>query len=183
MRIGFVSDTHGDAGSWRLAWDKFLAGTDLIIHCGDILYHGPRNPLVDGYNPAELAQILNGCPVPVLYARGNCDADVDQLMIEAPIMSPYVFLQVDGLRIMACHGDNLAEQELLEVARLYKVKLMASGHTHQWTIRQSDDITLINPGSISLPKGKGYPTVAVLEGGCLQIYCIRTGSVLTSVEI
>lgn len=182
-RIGFTSDTHGDYAACQRVWNKFFAGVDLVVHCGDILYHGPRNPLVDGYNPAGLADFLNASPVPVLYARGNCDADVDQLMIRAPIMSPYVFLQVDGSRIMAAHGENHNREELLQLAGLYGIDIMVSGHTHRWLLEQTGNITLLNPGSPSLPKDNLTPSVAVLDGSYLRVLCINTGSVLAAVSL
>lgn len=164
-------------------WNKFFTGVDIVVHCGDILYHGPRNPLVDGYNPAGLADFLNASPVPVLYARGNCDADVDQLMIRAPIMSPYVFLQVDGIRLMATHGDGHTGEELLHLAGLYGVDIMACGHTHRWLLEQTGAITLLNPGSPSLPKDDLPPSVAILDGSYLRVFCVNTGSELVGVDI
>jgi len=85
MRIGFISDTHGGLAGWQEAMAGPFAEADLIIHCGDLLYHGPRNPMPKGYDPAALAQAMNASPAPLLIARGNCDSDVDQLANEAMI--------------------------------------------------------------------------------------------------
>ena len=165
MKIGVISDTHGDATGWQRVMETQFHDVDLIIHAGDILYHGPRNPLVEGYNPPELASLINSCPVPVLFARGNCDADVDQLMLNYPVQTPYVFLQVGNLRIMAHHGDGFDWEEMLRLSRLYGAKLFISGHTHIPVLEHAGEVILLNPGSPSLPKGEGRPTVAVLDYG------------------
>ncbi|MCL6634967.1 MAG: phosphodiesterase [Peptococcaceae bacterium] len=177
MKIGVISDTHGDAASWRLVMESVFGGADLIIHCGDVLYHGPRNPLVEGYSPQELANLINSCPVPVLFARGNCDADVDQLLLDYPIQAPYAFLQVGQLRIMAHHGDGLERDEMLRLAARYRADLFISGHTHVPVLEDKGQKTaiLLNPGSPSLPKAGGRPTVAVLDcrGDSLKIEIIN----------
>lgn len=169
MKIGVISDTHGDAAGWQRAMETVFHDVDLIIHAGDILYHGPRNPLVEGYNPPELARLMNSCPVPVLFAKGNCDAEVDQLMLDYPVQAPYAFLQVGSLRIMAHHGDGLDREGMLRLSRRYRTCLFTSvfisGHTHVPALEDEGGVILLNPGSPSLPKGKGRPTVAVLECG------------------
>jgi len=163
MKIGVISDTHGDATGWQRVMETQFHDVDLIIHAGDILYHGPRNPLVEGYNPPELASLINSCPVPVLFARGNCDADVDQLMLDYPVQAPYAFLQVGNLRIMSHHGDGLDREEMLRLSRIYRANIFISGHTHVRALEDEGGVILLNPGSPSLPKGEGRPTVAVLE--------------------
>ena len=69
MKIGVISDTHGCRDHWAKAYDKFFKDADLIIHSGDVLYHGPRNPMLEDYNPAELAEKINGCSQPVLICK------------------------------------------------------------------------------------------------------------------
>ena len=77
MKIGIISDTHGHEDAWQKAFDKHFKDADLILHAGDVLYHGPRNPMKADYNPAGLAEKINHSPIPVVIARGNCDASVD----------------------------------------------------------------------------------------------------------
>ncbi|MHB1041904.1 MAG: phosphodiesterase [Eubacteriales bacterium] len=165
MIVGVISDTHGDVRSWRKAVEEFFKDAALIIHAGDVLYHGPRNPLTPGYNPPALSALINSCPAPVLFARGNCDAEVDQLMLDYPIQSPYAFLQVGSIRIMAHHGDGMDRDEALRLSRLYRADLFISGHTHVPSLEEESGVILLNPGSPSLPKGDGRPAVAVLECG------------------
>lgn len=88
MKIGVISDTHGDLKAWSKIQETIFHDCKHIIHAGDILYHGPRNPIVEGYNSSELAKEINKLNIPIHIARGNCDADVDQMVIEKPIMAP-----------------------------------------------------------------------------------------------
>jgi putative phosphoesterase len=165
MRIGIISDTHGDARAWQRVMTGPFQGVDLIIHAGDILYHGPRNPLTAGYDPPAVAGLINACPVPVVFARGNCDAAVDQLMINYPVQAPYAFVQIDKVRVLAHHGDGLDRAEMLRLARLYQASLFICGHTHLPVLERDGEVVLVNPGSPSLPKGDGRATVGLLECG------------------
>lgn len=187
MKIGVISDTHGDAAGWRRVQEEVFPGVDLVIHCGDVLYHGPRNPLVEGYDPAGLAGLINSCPAPVLLARGNCDAEVDQLLIDYPIQSPYAFLQAGLFRIMAHHGHDLSREEMISLGRRYRADLLISGHTHVPVLEDGGGLVLLNPGSPSLPKGGSGPTAALLDcsGDVLRVRIIKIadGNVLAEQEI
>lgn len=177
MKVGLISDTHGDADAWRRAMGVF-GDCDLILHAGDHLYHGAFNPVLPTYDPKELAREINDCPIPILHARGNCDSEVDQTAIDDPILAPYAFCRLEGLNIMAVHGDGLSEEELSGMAARYGVGLLLRGHTHVRGMRRSGSALLLNPGSPSLPKGDGIPTVAVLEGTELFLVDLRDGGVL-----
>lgn len=163
MKVGVISDTHGNAAVWREVVEKHFKDVELIIHAGDILYHGPRNPLSGGYDPAELAELINSCPVPVVFAKGNCDSAVDQMMLLYPIQSPYAFVQLAGRRLIAHHGDGLNREEMISLARRYRADVFISGHTHVPVLEEVSGVILLNPGSPTLPKGDGTPTVALLE--------------------
>ncbi len=78
MKIGVVSDTHGSLTAWQNAYNSNFQDVDWIIHCGDVLYHGPRNPLPEGYNPQTLAMDLQKIRQPIIFAKGNCDAEIDR---------------------------------------------------------------------------------------------------------
>src|SRR5690348_16178739 len=106
MKIGVISDTHGDYKAWKKVKETIFRDCHNIIHAGDILYHGPRNPIVDGYNPSELLKDLNNINIPIHFAKGNCDAEVDQMVINRPIMSPYVYLNYNNFGIIVIHGDK-----------------------------------------------------------------------------
>ncbi|MEN6413679.1 MAG: phosphodiesterase [Veillonellales bacterium] len=184
MKIGIISDTHGCSLTWKKIFDRYLADADLIIHAGDVLYHGPRNAIPAEYDPKGLAESLNACPVPIIIAAGNCDAEVDSMVLHIPIQSPYAYVFADGLRILVNHGHKLNDQEKLDSATGYKVNLFISGHTHIAALNTQNDITLLNPGSPCMSKSKdGHGTIAVLADLQLTIFDIETGESLVSQKL
>lgn len=171
MRIGFISDTHGSLSAWRLAY-PFIANADLIVHCGDVLYHGPRNPLPEGYDPQGLVAELNAFSNPMIIVRGNCDAEVDQMLLNYPLESPYAHLFAPEIAIFAHHGHGGPFTE--KTLRPYQ--LVVSGHTHLPGIHHENNIIFLNPGSPALPKNESkVPTVALLDKRVLSIINIQTG--------
>ncbi|MCL4499272.1 MAG: phosphodiesterase [Chloroflexi bacterium] len=162
MRIGVISDTHGDT----LAWDRALvafAGCSLVVHCGDILYHGPFNPMLPTYAPHQLAGALNEAPFPIVFGKGNCDSEVDQLAISYPIEQPMAHVHLHDLSLLALHGDKYDEEGLEKLGRKYGVDIIVRGHTHECTIRKmGGGLVIMNPGSASLPK-EDPPTVARID--------------------
>ncbi|MGD0153165.1 MAG: phosphodiesterase [Thermacetogeniaceae bacterium] len=178
MRIGIISDTHGSVVAWEQALDLFR-DVELIVHAGDVLYHGPRNPLPVSYEPKKLASLINNAPVPVIIARGNCDAEVDQVMVNWPLQSPYAFIQVDGLRLLVNHGHTSTPEQMLAQAQRHFANLFVFGHTHLATLTKSDGVLMLNPGSPSLPKDeRETATVAVADGGLVRLIALKTGQVL-----
>jgi putative phosphoesterase len=177
MKIGMISDTHGDASAWGRAME-LLETCDLILHAGDHLYNGAFNPVLPSYDPKELARLMNECPIPILHARGNCDSEVDQLALRDPIMSPYFFCRLDGLNVMVTHGDAMEVAELVELAQGYGVHLLVRGHTHIRGTWVHGDMLACNPGSPSLPKGDGVPSVAILHDAAVTLYDLRDGTAL-----
>ena len=111
MKIGIISDTHGCHERFSLAFDKYFKDADMIIHAGDVLYHGPRNPMLSDYNPAKLAEKLNACSMPVVICRGNCDSEVDTLVLDMPIQAPYTYVVAEGLKIVTTHGHYVETDE------------------------------------------------------------------------
>lgn len=161
MKIGVISDTHGSLDAWNKAMEHF-AGCQLILHAGDVLYHGPRNPLPQGYDPKELAASINNSPVPVFVVRGNCDAEVEEVMLEIPILSPYFYCSLEGLKILMLHGTNYTEEKLSELGKRYKADLLVFGHIHTPTAKLSENTVLFNPGSPSL-SFHTEPTVGIID--------------------
>lgn len=162
MKIGVISDTHGDLTAWQKALAGPFVEAELILHAGDILYHGPKNPMVEGYQPRDLADAINASPAPVIIARGNCDSDVDQLVIDFPIQSPYAFVQAEGLRILLGHGDGISRHDMWQETRRHKADIRIFGHIHQPVLEKQGDLVLFNPGSPALPKGL-RPTVGLID--------------------
>ncbi len=177
MKVGMISDTHGDVVAWRRAMELF-GSCDLILHAGDHLYNGAFNPVLASYDPKELARLMNECPIPILHACGNCDSDVDQLALRRPIMSLYFFCRLDGLNIMVTHGNTMDVVELVELAQGYGAHLLVRGHTHIRGTWEHGGMLVCNPGSPSLPKGDGVPSVAILHDVTVTLYDLRDGSPL-----
>lgn len=183
MRIGIISDTHGSLPAWEKALETVFRRVDLIIHAGDVLYHGPRNPLPGGYAPRELAAAVNKAPAPVVIARGNCDAEIDQVLVSWPLLSPYAFLQIEGLRILVNHGHGMEPGGMQAQAQHYQVQLFIYGHTHIPALEEKNGIVYLNPGSPSLPKDEGKrPTVALLEKGRVSLIDLAAGESIMSVH-
>lgn len=180
MKIGVISDTHGCRDHWAKAYDKFFKDADLIIHSGDVLYHGPRNPMLEDYNPAELAEKINGCSQPVLICKGNCDSEVDQLVLNTPIQSPYVHAFADGRHIVATHGHMVESDEAKDaMAAAIKADIFISGHVHYTVLEKRGNTVFLNPGSPSLSKREdGCQTCAVISDVDIKVYDVNTAEVL-----
>jgi len=167
MKIGVIADTHGNASTLNEALKEFL-DCSLIIHCGDILAPGPKNPIPDGYNPVELAKMINSLSIPVLIAKGNCDSDVDSMLLDPPII-PFVFLQDGRKRIIASHGHLPLEPFK------FKADIFITGHTHIPSLKEENGIIYLNPGSLSIPLGnEKNPSYAIIDSG-IEIKSIGGG--------
>lgn len=180
MKIGIISDTHGSATAWSMAYEKYLMHTEQILHAGDVLYHGPRNQISDGYGPSRLAAELNACPVPLLAARGNCDSEVDASVLEMPLASPYAFAVLNGRRVLVTHGHfTETREEQYALAEKLKADIFVSGHTHISLLERRGSIVFVNPGSPSLSKrSDGRSTLALMDEREISVIDIYTGEVL-----
>lgn len=177
MKIGMISDIHGYPGQFKKAL-KIFQGCDMILCAGDILYHGPRNPILDGYNPLELAGEIAKNEIPMLIAKGNCDAEVDSMVLNLPIFSPVVIYEKDNIRFLVLHGHDVDEGRLSDIARIYKVDILVTGHTHVRLCEPNGETLFVNPGSVSVPKGDGIPSVAVFENGEIKFINVETGEII-----
>lgn len=162
MKILVASDIHGSA-TWceRLVESVESESPDHIILLGDLLYHGPRNSLPDGYAPAEVASMLNELADCVTAVRGNCDSEVDQMMLDFPCMADSATVLDGGLRLFCTHGHVFSPDD---PPRLPQGTYFLSGHTHVKTDEARNGIRFVNPGSVSLPKD-GTRSFAVITGG------------------
>jgi hypothetical protein len=177
MKIGMISDTHGDKEAWQKALSIFKQ-VELVIHTGDILNPGPYNPIKESFDPLNLAKSLNQAPFPIIFVKGNCDSEVDTLALDYPILSPYTFIYLPTISILAIHGHQYATSELYELAKRYRISIVVQGHTHIPVIEKKDQLIMVNPGSPSLPKNNSLPTVAILQADALRIYEIKSGQVV-----
>ncbi len=165
-RIGVISDTHGDIQAWRAAW-RIWGDIDFVLHAGDVLYHGPRNPLPRDYAPADLAEAINNSEVPLFVARGNCDSDVDAMVLDCPLESRQVVVCWEGKLIFMEHGDNFSR--FRERALRCEADLAICGHTHVGSVVREGKTLFLNPGSASLPKGRDPASVAFIDREGLSV--------------
>ena len=183
MKLGLISDTHGNLQGWERAWELALHDADVIFHCGDLLYHGPKFKPVEAYDPKALAEAINAVPQPLLIARGNADSEVDQLVLQVPIQQPYVFAQVEGVRVLATHGHLFSPDDLAALCACWGVHYLLTGHTHVPTIRPLGTCTHINPGTVTYPlsneESKRRPTCGVIEGDDVYLLDLGTGERLS----
>lgn len=160
MKIGVMSDTHGSLTYFEKALDV-LSDCDVLIHGGDILYHGPRNDIPEGYNPKGLISKINSLDN-IIIARGNCDADVDQMVINHPIQSPYVMSQFGETRIVTTHGYTDSKEDTINKAKSMGADILILGHTHVKELYLDENLVVLNPGSTSIPKD-GAHSVAIID--------------------
>lgn len=152
MKILFASDIHGSLYYARKVIEKFeQEQCEQLVLLGDLMYHGPRNELPKDYEPKEVAALLNQYKDKIIAVRGNCDSEVDQMLLEFPMMSDYAILYVDKLRIFATHGHLYHEDNL---PPLQENDVLIYGHYHVPIAKKINGIYILNPSSISLPKAK-----------------------------
>ena len=167
MKILIASDIHGSAYYCRKlleALDREDAPRMLLL--GDILYHGPRNDLPEEYAPKEVISMLNPLKDRVVSVRGNCEAEVDQMVLDFPVLADY-FLMPVGERMMYCtHGHIYNEENL---PPMMPGDVLLYGHTHIPRAELCGDKWMFNPGSVSIPKGGSVQSYAVLENGIFII--------------
>lgn len=166
MKIVIASDIHGSAAWCRRLLDAIeREAPDQVILLGDLLYHGPRNPLPDDYAPAEVAAMLNGLTNCVTAVRGNCDAEVDQMLLDFPCMADSALVVDGATRLFCTHGHVF---DPASPPALPEGSLFLSGHTHVKVNEVRDGIRFVNPGSVSLPKD-GTHSFAVYNEGEIEL--------------
>lgn len=163
MKLMIASDIHGSARYCRELLGAFeREHTERLILLGDILYHGPRNDLPDEYAPKQVIALLNPMREKLLCVRGNCDADVDQMVLEFPIMADYAVLPLGSRLMYITHGHLFGEDN---PPPLCAGDLLLGGHTHVPKHAEHDGYTYLNPGSTSLPKENSPHSYMTLEDG------------------
>ena len=167
MKWMIASDLHGSAYYCRKMLEAFeREGADRLFLLGDLLYHGPRNDLPREYAPKEVIPLLNGKKEKLLCVRGNCDAEVDQMVLEFPVMADYAVLPVGRRLIYATHGHIYHVKNLPPLA---PGDVLLHGHTHvpAWTEFGQGNLYL-NPGSVSIPKEDSPHSYMTLEENTMQ---------------
>ena len=167
MKWMIASDLHGPAYYCRKMLEAFeREGADRLFLLGDLLYHGPRNDLPREYAPKEVIPLLNGKKEKLLCVRGNCDAEVDQMVLEFPVLADYAVLPVGQRLIYATHGHIYHVKNLPPLA---PGDVLLHGHTHvpAWTEFGQGNLYL-NPGSVSIPKENSPHSYMTLEENTMQ---------------
>lgn len=162
MKYLIASDIHGSARCCRELLEAFdREGADRLLLLGDLLYHGPRNDLPDEYKPKEVIAMLNDRRERILCVRGNCEAEVDQMVLTFPVMADYCLLENGGRTVFATHGHVY---NLKNLPPLLPGDILLHGHTHvpAWTPFGENNLYL-NPGSVSIPKENSPRGYMILE--------------------
>lgn len=168
MRLMFASDIHGSEYCTKKLVERYRAlNCDKLILLGDILYHGPRNDLPQGYEPKGVISLLNEMSDEILCVRGNCEAEVDQMVLDFSCMSESLVLFERGRMFFITHGHKFNKESL---PALKSGDVLIHGHTHVQTVENFGDSIYINPGSVSIPKENNPPSFMIYEDGVFTIY-------------
>ena len=180
MKYMFASDVHGSAYFCRKMLEAYREeGAERLVLLGDLLYHGPRNDLPKEYAPKEVIAMLNDKKDEIYTVRGNCEAEVDQMGLEFPVLAEYCVLVIEGKTFFATHGHVYNTDHL---PPLKKGDILLHGHTHVLKAENMGDYIWLNPGSVSIPKEGNPHTYAVLENGLFEIKDFD-GNVVKSIQL
>ena len=173
MKWLIASDIHGSAYYCRKLIERFEAeGAERLLLLGDVLYHGPRNELPRDYLPREVAAQLNAMAPRVLGVRGNCDAEIDQTVLNFPIMADYALLCEGGRTVFATHG-HLYNLDCLPP--LCPGEILLHGHTHVPARVERGGVVYLNPGSAAIPKDSSPHSYMTLEDGLFRWIDLDSG--------
>lgn len=169
MKYVFISDIHGAYPALEKALRFYEAQqAGMLCVLGDILNYGPRNSIPEGIDPKAIAERLNGMADHIVAVRGNCDAEVDQMLLHFPIMQDYLLLVDNGVKLFLTHGHVYNKKQLPPG----NFDAIIYGHTHYWELEGENGKVICNTGSITFPKGGNPPTLAVYENGKLSVYTL-----------
>ncbi|MBP5638994.1 MAG: phosphodiesterase [Victivallales bacterium] len=181
MRFLIISDLHGSAEAFSEAIEAYKAEhADYFLICGDYLYHGPRNTLPIGYEPKDLAPLLNEYRDVIIGIRGNCDSEVDQMLLDFPIMGDYAIVFNASRRCFLTHGHIYNENRL---PPLSKGDVFISGHTHIPLLKQQDGLFFVNPGSTTIPKSLSKPGYAVMDDKHIELKTLSGHETIKSIDL
>jgi len=177
MKYLVLTDIHGSSKYLKHVLNK-VERFDKLIILGDILYHGPRNDLPDNYNPKEVIEILDNLKDKIIAVRGNCDADVDLMVLDF-VIEDSKYLNIDGNMFFLSHGDRYSKSNIITYdSKLY----MLYGHYHRNEVVEINNVTCINLGSLSIPKD-GFHSYAIIENGEYTSYNLLNEEVILKVSL
>lgn len=162
MKLLIASDIHGDLDSLEKVLSAYKnEGAEKLVFLGDLLYHGPRNDLPKTYAPKAVIELLNANRDKILAVRGNCDTEVDQMVLNFPILADYAYISLDGLEVFLTHGHKYNTET---PPPLREGEILLHGHTHVLACTEFGDRNFyLNPGSAALPKQGNPRTYMVYE--------------------
>ncbi|MDO4478922.1 MAG: phosphodiesterase [Lachnospiraceae bacterium] len=174
-KLLIASDIHGSAYYMEALMTRIEAeAPDRILLLGDLLYHGPRNDLPKDYAPKQVIPQLNSLKDRLMCVRGNCDGEVDQMVLNFPIMADYIALDLGGRMVFATHGHHFNENDPLPHC---PGDILLCGHTHIPAWQEMEDFLYLNPGSTSIPKNGSCPSYMIWENGTFTWKDVTDGSV------
>lgn len=180
MKLLIVSDIHGSSyyANKILEIEK-REKPDKIIALGDLYYHGPRNPLTEEYNPMKVAEVLNSFKEKLLVVKGNCDAEVDEMISDFPFQEN-IQMKANGYNLFFTHGHKYNMDNLPPLG--IDIDIMFYGHFHVNFIKEKDGIIFVNPGSISLPKQNTQHGYAIFDENGIYLKDVE-GNILDKKEL
>lgn len=177
MKLFIFSDIHGSASALKKTLTAFeKENCSMILLLGDALYHGPRNSVEDDYNTGETIELLNSVSDKILAVRGNCDSEVDQMVLNYSNMSDYHIVLDGDRKIFLTHGHIYNRHNM---PPLNKGDIFASGHSHVAEIEEVRGIIHFNPGSISLPRQNTLPSYGIYDGKSLKVKTLEGEALFT----
>lgn len=181
MKWMIASDIHGSAYYCRCMLDRYKEEqADRLLLLGDVLYHGPRNDLPREYAPKEVIAMLNPLKDDILCVRGNCDTEVDQMVLDFPVLADYACLDLGNIMVYCTHGHVYNEGKL---PPLHKGDILLHGHTHVPVCIEHETYTCMNPGSVSIPKENSHHGYMTLENGVFTWKDVESGMIMWSHQI
>ena len=167
MKLMIASDLHGSLAAAEKLFERFEAEKpEKLVLLGDLLYHGARNDLPERYDTKGLTALLKRYADRILAVRGNCDAEIDQMVLQFPIMADYILMYVDGREWIVTHGHVFNEEKMIPHPADC---ILIHGHTHVKVLEKHGDFYYLNPGSTSIPKDDEKGSYMIYEDGVFSI--------------
>ena len=178
MKLFIASDIHGSAYYCKKLIENFKkSGAEKLVLLGDLLYHGPRNDLPKEYGAKGVIELLDEVKKKILCVRGNCDTEVDQVVLSFPILSKFGFIAIDGYTFYLTHGHHIND------IPLEKDSIVLSGHTHIPTANTDNGFLNINPGSVSMPRNNTPHSYIIYENGVFNFYDLETNEIYNTYKL
>ncbi|POT59827.1 phosphodiesterase [Citrobacter amalonaticus] len=181
MKLMFASDIHGSLPATERVLELFArSGAQWLVILGDVLNHGPRNALPEGYAPAQVAERLNEQASRIIAVRGNCDSEVDQMLLHFPMTAPWQQVLLENQRFFLTHGHLFGPDNL---PALQAEDVLVYGHTHLPVAEKRGEVYHFNPGSVSIPKGGYAASYGILDDNVLSVIALNDQRIIAQVTI